>query len=165
MPNALTAAEAFDRYRARFNTKYLRLGENDCWAWQAQIDNHGYGRFRIRKLGIQLAHVAALVLVGRKIPRGEVVDHKCRNRICVNPNHLRVVTFRQNTLENSHGAAANNAAKTQCIHGHPFSGHNLIQVGKRRQCRACLNQRVSVYHKAKRLADGMVECLARVPSP
>ena len=159
---AQTAAEAFARYRDAFEAKFVRGADDECWPWTAQKRSHGYGGFRMGR--VQLAHVAAVLLDGRKIPAGMVVDHECRNRLCVNPAHLRVVTKAQNTLENSAGVASRNAAKTHCIHGHELSGNNLIRRDRKRECRACLNVRVSRYHKRLRLADGMVECLSRVPS-
>ena len=160
---ATTATEAFALYREAFEAKFVRGADNECWVWTAHKRSHGYGGFRMGE--VQLAHVAAVLLDGRTVPVGMVVDHTCRNRLCVNPAHLRVVTKRQNTLENSNSVAACNAAKTHCVHGHELSGHNLILSDRRRECRACFNARVRRYRKSSRLADGMVACLARVPTP
>lgn len=154
-----TASEAFDRYSAKVDVR----GPAECWPWKAQVRKGGYGGFRFGRY--QLAHHAALVFAGREIPTGMVVDHTCRNRLCVNPSHLRVVTVRQNSVENSVAIAAINAAKTHCIHGHALTNGNLIRrkTGGR-DCRKCLNARQKKL-TVKRLADGMVECLARVPAP
>jgi transcription elongation factor Elf1 len=66
-----------------------------------------------------------------------VLDHICRNRACVNPGHLRVVTPKQNVLENSLGRTAINKCKTHCPKGHPFDDENTFRAGTQRQCREC----------------------------
>ena len=152
----ITAAEAFARYEQAFNAKVDRRAANDCWPWTAQVRKGGYGGFRMGRR--QLAHHAAVILDGRNIPEGMVVDHTCRNRLCVNPSHLRVVDVRTNTIENSAAPAAINAAKTHCVHGHALSGENLISRKRGgRDCRACLRARQA--KSWKRLADGMVDAL------
>lgn len=72
------------------------------------------------------------------IPEGLVIDHLCRNRACVNLEHLEVVTGRENCLRGI-GPTAINALKTHCSrHGHPLSGANLIlHPDGRRECREC----------------------------
>lgn len=75
------------------------------------------------------------------IPAGMVIDHKCRNRACCNVKHLRIVTPRVNSIENSIGPTAINSAKEFCKNGHPLAGTNLISFsgkdGKKRRCRKC----------------------------
>lgn len=72
------------------------------------------------------------------IPDGMEIDHQCRNRACCNVDHLRVVTHRVNTLENSVGVSALCAARTHCIHGHPFDDVNTIRTKRgARRCREC----------------------------
>lgn len=66
-----------------------------------------------------------------------VIDHICRNKRCINPDHLRQVSDRQNALENSIGVAALNAIKTHCKEGHELAGDNLKMLshnGKQRRC-------------------------------
>jgi hypothetical protein len=106
--------------RERFDAKWTPEPNTGCWLWIASGDRDGYGRF-----DHGAAHRWAWMLYRGPIPEGMVLDHMCRVRSCVNPDHLRVVTPRINALENSHAHAAVNAAKTHCIHGHPLSGDNL----------------------------------------
>ena len=76
-----------------------------------------------------------------EIPGGLVLDHLCRNVLCVNPSHLEPVTNRENILRGV-GITAQNAQKTQCKWGHPFSGENLfVRPDGERMCRACMRRR------------------------
>lgn len=67
----------------------------ECWEWTAGKDEHGYGRFWALGRSRGAHRIAYMLLVG-DIPQGKSVDHKCHNRSCVNPEHLRLVTNKQN---------------------------------------------------------------------
>lgn len=107
-----------------------------CWLWTGYIANSGYSTTSIGGKSV-LGHRVSAFLHGIIAPAGSVIDHVCRNRICVNPDHLRVVTMKQNALENSVGQARRNALKTRCKNGHPFSGDNLMVSKNGRRCRTC----------------------------
>lgn len=108
-----------------------------CWLWTGSVVGDGYGEFQYMGKRYS-AHRLALQLDGRPVPRGMHADHTCRNKLCVNPAHLRVVTPKVNALENSVGVAAINAAKTHCPKGHPLSGANLYLEKKgSRSCKEC----------------------------
>lgn len=152
---------ALARYE-RFWTKVDVRAPDECWPWRRAIANTGYGTFHWDARGPISAHVAAWLLVGRpKPPRGFTLDHTCRHRWCVNPNHLQVVTRGQNVLLGE-GFAARNARKTHCKRGHPFDGTNTLhiryltgphagQAGRR--CRTCVNAAARArYQKKKREA-------------
>jgi hypothetical protein len=110
-----------------------------CWEWLGGKDGKGYG-ISTNKGRTARAHRHLYGLLFGPVPKHLVLDHLCRNRICVNPTHLEVVTHKQNILRGL-GVTAANARKTHCIHGHPLSGDNLYirtRLGKPwRQCRAC----------------------------
>ena len=64
------------------------------------------------------------------------VDHKCHNRVCCNPSHLRLLTNVENATDNLQGR------KTHCPHGHPYWGENLyVSPRGDRRCRTCARDR------------------------
>jgi len=114
--------------------------------WTAGRDHQDYGRFALhhKKKRAALAHRVAYYFVKGEIPDGLEIDHLCRNRACVNPDHLEAVAHRLNVQRGDlspQGAAARERqrAKTHCPHGHPYSGENLIIQKKSggRACRIC----------------------------
>lgn len=112
-----------------------------CHVFSGGTNGHGYGAVRCdgRMIG---AHVYVWMRANGAVPKGLMIDHRCRNRRCCNIEHLRLVTNRTNSLENSESFAAANAAKTHCPKGHPYSGENLItESNGRRKCRACTRRK------------------------
>jgi hypothetical protein len=135
----------WDRFWAK-----VAVAENGCWEWQASITKHGYGRFSAVGSRPELAHRLAYQALVGQIPSGLVIDHLCRNRRCVNPSHLEVVSADVNTLRGGCPAAVN-AKKTHCPNGHPLVGDHLSvdALGKRR-CRTCTNQKaLDRYYRIK----------------
>lgn len=110
-----------------------------CWLWMAG-KRRGYGAFQITTNGqrstIQ-AHRIAYGLVAGDVPVGLVLDHVCRVRACVNPDHLRPVTDAVNILAGI-APAAINARKTHCKRGHSLMDEsNVYRRGRMRVCKAC----------------------------
>jgi len=98
----------------RFWDKVNREGENGCWEWTAYILPNGYGWFGLVTGANQrnaLAHRVAYEFVVGPVPTGLQLDHLCRNRRCVNPDHLEPVTRRENILRGQ-SLMAHNARKT-----------------------------------------------------
>lgn len=78
----------------RFWAKVDRSG--DCWVWTAAQYRNGYGMFGVTHKRPTRAHKYSYELVNGPVPDGLHIDHKCRNRLCVNPDHLHAVTPKQN---------------------------------------------------------------------
>lgn len=125
----MTAADAATRFWAKVEKT------DTCWLWTAALVK-GYGRFYDTDMRPVGAHRWAYELLVGPIPEGLTIDHLCRVRRCVNPDHLEVVTQRENV--------ARVPPKTHCPHGHAFTAANTyIRKPKAdglrpaRQCREC----------------------------
>lgn len=112
-----------------------------CWLWTGSTDSHGYGSFKLTTPEGRFdrgAHRLVWIALKGEVPEGLVLDHLCRVRHCVNPDHLRVVTHTENVLIGISPSAIN-ARKTHCKHGHEFTPENTAvspRTGER-TCRKC----------------------------
>jgi len=102
-----------------------------CWLWMGVPDKDGYGRTRIVGVPTWRAHRAVYFILRGYMPVS--LDHLCRVRSCVNPDHLEDIDIRTNILRGG------NARKTHCKRGHLLDGGNIIwEPGKKgRHCRIC----------------------------
>lgn len=146
----------------RFWSKVNIKSANECWEWIGAISKKGgYGYFWVNKIDKNhLAHRVSYELTKSKIQTGFMIDHICRNRKCVNPNHLREVTAKQNLYENSENISAKTFRTNKCKRGHERNNENTrIYKNKygyyMRRCILCtkiLNKKSSEKRSAKRLA-------------
>jgi hypothetical protein len=106
-----------------------------CWLWLLSCNQFGYGQARFNGKNMRAQRLSYEAFVG-KIPDGLVLDHLCRVRSCVNPNHLEPVSTRENVLRGV-GVTARNAQLTHCKSGHALTPDNTYVGDRRRECRAC----------------------------
>jgi HNH endonuclease len=123
--------------------------EVGCLVWQGLLSKTGsYGRISVGNRDVYV-HRAAWELEHGPVPPGFELDHRCRNRACVNLDHLEVVTRREN-VHRGMGIAGVNARKTHCKRGHKFTKENTQRGSKgERICRAC-NRQAAARAKARR---------------
>ena len=135
----------------RFNEKFV-VDVNGCWLWQASTDKDGYGVFyeggrRGRSLR---AHRWIYEHLVGPIGTGLVIDHLCRNTLCVNPRHLEPVTMKVNLLRGN-GLTSRHARATHCPQGHPYDLLNTYNTpdGKR-VCRLCNAEKNRRYQRSRK---------------
>lgn len=116
---------------------------NGCWNWtSSKMSTHKnkYGQFYLKrekgKKVTMLAHRFAYIIAKGPIKKGLVIDHICRNGLCVNPHHLRAISNKRNILIGN-GAPAVNARKKICKRGHKLNKANTFNRLNRRACKTC----------------------------
>lgn len=108
--------------------------ESGCHEWRGALSKYGYG-----------PHRAAYIRAKGSIPEGLQLDHLCRNRRCVNPEHLEPVTKAENLRRAR-------AAKTMCKRGHPWTPENIHAPRRgNRECLTCLKDRERRKYDPRRL--------------
>jgi len=111
-----------------------------CWIWTGNVRADGYGQTHYKGKVSKPHRVFYQELVG-PIPEGLTIDHLCRVKLCVNPDHLEPVS----AAENLHrqflagvGLPAYLAQRSACKHGHTFTPENTrIRTGGSRICKTC----------------------------
>lgn len=114
---------------------------NECWLY-VNAHHTGYSYVRLGEFKYPAHRVIKAVTLGRNFP-GLVTDHLCRNRGCIRPRHLEVVTTGENTRRGQAWLYLPQRHRTHCVNGHPFDEKNTYRPGahvkshKRRICREC----------------------------
>lgn len=132
----------------RFHAMVLPEPNSGCWLWMGTVNENGYGQFRLDGK-MRRAHRVAYEAYKKAIPEGLTLDHKCRVRCCVNPDHLEPVTHEENCRRGGNSEATKlgdfNRSKTACPKGHPYNKENTMfrkngnrgGLGVGRVCRVC----------------------------
>lgn len=160
-PNPHGTAE--ERFWRQIDTQ----GPRGCWLWTGATKNHnGYGALTLRGTprSVILAHRFAYELLVGPIPDGLQLDHLCRVRHCVNPDHLEPVTQAENVRRGISPSAVQ-ARKTHCKNGHEFTPENTYVNRNRneRVCRLCMNRAQREYQQRKRAGYGPKRALSSFP--
>ena len=146
----MPAKEALE---TRFHKHYISEPNSGCWIWiGAVIKSKGalYGVIKRDRADIKvrggsndLAHRVAFGLYKEAVTPEKQIDHTCRNTLCVNPNHLELVTGGENTRR-AYIRLYGNA----CKKGHPFDEANTwTEKNGQRHCRKCHAEREALRRK------------------
>lgn len=130
----------------RFFKWVILIPFHECWEWVGSSYN-GYGKFNTGKKKIKWAHRISYEIFKGKVPKNLHIDHVCKNRSCVNPNHLEAVTQKINNIR-----AWTIHRKRYCPSGHEFTKENTDFSQKWRRCKEC--HRIDSkkrYHQIKQL--------------
>lgn len=136
--------------------RFLNLAKMDargCLMWQGHIGRNGYARHWADGKN-WLAHRWSYEYHKGAIPDGLQIDHLCRNRACVNPDHLEAVTPAENMRRSTSAEAARERGRrtTHCKRGHEFTPGNTYYTGRGRGCRACKKLLAQRHYEANRSA-------------
>lgn len=126
--------------------------EDGCWLWVHTLMRDGYGLVWMNGK-TTVAHRAIYEALVGPISDGLDLDHLCRVRSCVNPEHLEPVTHAENCRRGEGGKETGRqmASKTHCPQGHPYSGANLYVNPKGgRHCRECRRASSKKYAEGKK---------------
>jgi len=127
--------------RKRLEARSVQAG--DCIEFRGPVNNSGYAKFWYMGK-TTYAHRVSFIVARGGIPEGKQIDHKCRNKICINPKHLGYVTPQENIARSmkhrTHLRAVQESAL--CPKGHT-KAYNTTKTG---HCKTCKNE----YNKAYR---------------
>lgn len=132
---------------------------SNCILVNTSEAKNGYGQVLFRGK-ITRAHRAAWIEANGEIPKGLVIDHTCHNpkeceggitcphRACVNVEHMRLVTQRENIMAGRH----NIDNRSHCNQGHPFIKENImIRKNGHRECAECNRVRARAAYQRKKV--------------
>lgn len=127
----MNAAGALDRFWARVDKR-----EDGCWVWTG-TQSRGYGQIIVDGRVYRVHRYSWFIHKGTWPSPSLTLDHLCRNKACVNPDHLEEVTAREN-VRRAQEATGTKAYATHCANGHEFTSENTW-VTKRgfRRCKEC----------------------------
>lgn len=111
-----------------------------CWLWMGHVDRKGYGKWTVGPDDYRLVHRWAYEHWVSPIPDDLTIDHLCRVKNCVNPDHLEVVSRGENVRR----SFPYRPLATHCKRGHEFTTKNTYippSAPTERHCRECKSER------------------------
>ena len=142
----------------RLDKRIRRSKKSGCWIWTAMLNADGYAIFEYQDKTFSVHRWQYLQIHG-EIPDGKELDHLCRVRHCVNPDHLEPVTHAENVARGQ--AGINMKLKTHCPAGHSYDDLNTYIYPKTgsRGCKKCRNAKAVAFTKEKRAkVEQLVSC-------
>ena len=145
---------------ARFMRKVV-VDPSGCWLWTAST-NGKYGTFGFGHHTVYAHRVSYQHYVG-PMPEGYTIDHLCKVKLCVNPEHLEAVTYHENLRRADAWVGVSQYHRpdqTKCGAGlHDWIPANWKKHGNGVKCRLCHNQRNQEYKERKRNARNTAQAL------
>ena len=133
----------------RFDQKTEVL-ESGCHRWGGSLTAGGYGNFSANRQPIHAHRFAFWKRHGYLPEPPHILDHTCRNRWCVNADHLEVVTYSVNYWRGS-GPTSHREDQSLCKAGlHPWVEENLVMTNRGVTCRECKNTAQRAAHRRRR---------------
>jgi hypothetical protein len=114
--------------------KHTITNINGCILWTGAREKSGYGNIDYQKKRYKAHRFAYEIFIG-PIPKNKELDHICRNKSCVNPEHLRAVTHQENMLNSAYMDRAN--ARTHCKNGHELAIFGYRSRTNSKRCKGC----------------------------
>lgn len=138
----------------------IKINSNGCWIWQRRVQSNGYGQISVgsRTDGTNkntTAHRISYITFNGEIADGLQIDHLCKVRVCVNPDHLEAVTAKEN-VHRSNAKFKQQIKRTHCPKGHEYSEDNMYTYKTRiggicRNCKTCMKERTKNRYWSNRL--------------
>lgn len=129
--------EIYEKRLQKFLAKVYIDNETKCMIWTGSKTIGGYGvvGFRGKR---HVAHKAFWLFLNKTIPDGYDLDHLCRNRACINPEHLEPVTRSTNLRRGFESRG--------CKNGHEVNDENFTIINRKdgsfeRRCKICHRER------------------------
>lgn len=91
MPGNERATAGYLEWRRKAILNRSESTESGCQLWTGATNHQGYGRIFYYRSYVPVHRVAFEAFTETAIPEGWRVQHKCKNRLCVNPDHLLLV--------------------------------------------------------------------------
>lgn len=111
-----------------------------CWLWTRVPSLRGRAKFRLGGRKGKMVTVSVWLWAHKNgpVPVGKELDHLCRVRHCINPEHLEAVTRRENLRRGAGTSGDGFRRKNICSKGHLFDAKNLhLKPTGTRRCRKC----------------------------
>lgn len=142
-----------EKIAQRFSSR-IKPVNGGCWQFSGHKNHDGYSkicfRFGSKRRISAYAHRVVFLLHGIELIHELELDHKCRNRWCVNPAHITQVSHKENVLRGLAPSSVNKK-KTHCKNGHEFAdGNTYIGSNNGRGCRLCRKIYVREYMRIYR---------------